>query len=43
MVRRLGPLGLVAAAVGSYALKRHFDKHESARPGILQPRSGSAF
>lgn len=31
VLRRLGPLGLVAAAVGSYAVKKHLDKRGSAK------------
>ena len=30
VLRRLGPAGLIAAAVGSYALKRHLAKRERA-------------
>lgn len=33
LLRRMGPAGLVAAAVGSYALKRHFDKREAEEAG----------
>lgn len=29
VLRRMGPAGLIAAAVGSYALKRHLDNRES--------------
>lgn len=32
LLRRLGPVGMIAAAVGGYALKRHYDKREAA-PG----------
>lgn len=27
LLRRLGPVGLIAATVGGYALKRYSDKH----------------
>lgn len=29
VLRRLGPVGFIAAAVGSYALKRYYDKNQS--------------
>ena len=29
LARRFGPLGMVAAAVGSYAIKRHNEKKQS--------------
>ena len=32
VLRRLGPLGMVAAAVGGYALKRSLDKRQAAAP-----------
>jgi hypothetical protein len=32
ILRRFGPLGLVAAAVGGYAFKRYSDKREKRRP-----------
>lgn len=32
LMRRMGPAGLVAAAVGGWALKRHFEKQEAANP-----------
>ncbi|HEX8057585.1 MAG TPA: hypothetical protein VF481_13060 [Novosphingobium sp.] len=28
VIRRLGPLGLIAAAAGGYALKRHYEKQQ---------------
>lgn len=28
LIRRLGPLGLIAAAAGGYALKRHYEKQQ---------------
>lgn len=28
LLRRLGPVGLIAAAVGGYALKKHRDKQQ---------------
>jgi hypothetical protein len=36
VLRRLGPLGLVAAAVGGYAFKRYKDKQ--ARRPAKQPK-----
>ena len=36
IVRRMGPIGWIAAAAGGYALKRYNDKQPPARP-----RSGS--
>lgn len=30
VLRRLGPAGMIAAAVGGYALKRYLDKREAA-------------
>lgn len=33
VIRRLSPVTLVAAAVGGYLLKRHYDKtHDEGRP-----------
>ena len=29
VARRLGPVGLIAAGVGGYLLKRHYDKRQS--------------
>jgi len=34
LLRRLGPVGLIAAAVGGYALKRHYDKRQAAAPAV---------
>lgn len=34
VLRRLGPVGLIAAAVGGYALKKHFDKREAEKAPI---------
>lgn len=31
VLRRLGPVGLVTAAVGGYALKKHMEKREAAK------------
>lgn len=28
LLRRMGPAGLIAATVGSYVIKRHFDKQK---------------
>lgn len=32
VARRLSPLGLIAAAVGGYALKRYYDKNRNHTP-----------
>ncbi|WP_260929265.1 hypothetical protein [Novosphingobium sp. 9] len=32
VIRRLGPVGLVAAAVGGYALKKHQEKRRGNTP-----------
>lgn len=32
LLRRLGPVGLVAAAAGGYALKRYVEKRQAAVP-----------
>lgn len=37
LMRRMGPVGLVAAAVGTYALKRYLDK-QPASPDSAQRR-----
>ena len=37
VARRLGPFGLVAAAIGGYALKRHLDKKQGRNPGSGDP------
>jgi mannitol-specific phosphotransferase system IIBC component len=34
LMRRMGPMGMVAAAVGGWALKRHFDKQEPTPPNV---------
>lgn len=34
LARRLGPIGLVAAAAGGYVLKRHYEKQKAAEPTI---------
>jgi hypothetical protein len=31
VLRRLGPVGMIAAALGGYALKRHYEKQPKAR------------
>ena len=42
LLRRLGPVGLVAAAAGGYVLKRHFDKKAAgARPMDARQYSGA--
>lgn len=38
LLRRMGPSGLIAAAVGSYVLKRHFDKREVPKASSGRPR-----
>ena len=40
VMRRVGPLGLIAATVGGYALKRHFDKQQGPRAGSKVSPSG---
>jgi hypothetical protein len=30
VLRRMGPVGLAAAAIGGYALKKHFERREAA-------------
>lgn len=37
LARRLGPVGLVAAGVGGYLLKRHLDKREAAQAPAPKP------
>lgn len=32
LLRRLGPVGLVAAAVGGYAIKRYAEKRQAGAP-----------
>jgi len=32
MAKRLGPIGLIAALAGGYALKRHYDKTHDETP-----------
>ncbi|WP_159981727.1 MULTISPECIES: hypothetical protein [unclassified Novosphingobium] len=34
VLKRLGPVGLVAAAVGGYALKRYSDRRRAAQPAF---------
>jgi hypothetical protein len=34
LLRRLGPIGLVAAAAGGYALKRHYEKRQAVGPAV---------
>jgi hypothetical protein len=36
VLRRLGPAGLVAAAVGGYAFKKYREKHEASTTGPLR-------
>jgi hypothetical protein len=38
LLRRMGPGGLVAAAVGSYIFKRHLDKREAQNSGTAPPQ-----
>jgi hypothetical protein len=38
LMRRMGPMGMVAAAVGGWALKRHFEKQEASRPATAPTR-----
>jgi hypothetical protein len=32
MARRFGPAGMIAAAIGGYALKRHNEKRQAGHP-----------
>jgi hypothetical protein len=34
LIRRLGPVGLIAAAAGGYAIKRHYEKRQAAGPAV---------
>ncbi len=38
VLRRLGPLGLLAAAVGGYALKRHRNKSQAGVATVGVPK-----
>lgn len=38
LMRRMGPMGMVAAAVGGWALKRHFEKQEVVKRNGAPPR-----
>jgi hypothetical protein len=38
LMRRMGPMGMVAAAVGGWALKRHFAKQEGINAGTAPTR-----
>ena len=40
LMRRMGPAGLVAAAVGRYALKHHLDKRQDQDSGSPKPPRG---
>ena len=40
VIRRLGPVGLIAAGIGAYALKRHQERaaaQEAPVPGDMKP------
>ncbi len=40
VLRRLGPVGMIAAAVGGYAVKRYLDREASragVEPGVAPP------
>lgn len=39
VLRRLGPVGLVAAAVGGYALKRYADRRKAKQPASAASES----
>jgi hypothetical protein len=41
LMRRMGPVGLVAAAVGGWALKKHFDNRDSV-PGSERSKKAKA-
>jgi hypothetical protein len=34
LARRFGPMGMIAAAAGGYALKRYNEKRQSVNPGV---------
>lgn len=34
VIKRLSPLGLIAALAGGYAVKRYMDKRETRRPDV---------
>jgi hypothetical protein len=33
LARRLGPVGLIAAAVGGYVIKKHYEKRDARKLG----------
>ena len=35
VMQRMGPVGLIAAAVGGWALKRHYEKRQANSPGEM--------
>jgi hypothetical protein len=37
LARRMGPLGLIAAAAGGYALKKFSEQREAQAPGARRP------
>lgn len=37
VLRRMGPVGLVATAVGGYALKKYADRRKAAQTGTVAP------
>ncbi len=39
LLRRLGPVGLVVAAAGGYALKKYYDRQHSPLAGTARPRT----
>lgn len=41
LARRLGPMGLIAAALGGYALKRAYEKREDRRGAAPPTQTGS--
>ena len=38
LLRRLGPVGLVVAAVGGYAVKKYLEKQQAPQPAYGSPR-----
>ena len=38
LMRRMGPVGLIGAAVGGWALKRHFEKQQAGVPAATSAK-----
>lgn len=39
VMRRMGPVGFMAAMVGGWAVKRHFNKRQAPASGAKPPRA----